>query len=302
MNNGNKDRDRHSETMIFRPGELSAQAHQKQAVLTVIRGNRADLGHSKPIGQEILVGRARECGLVLADMMVSSRHARLTRQADGRYVLEDLGSTNGTRVNGQPLAGAWKLGEGDKIYLGEAVLRFSMVDAMDLGYHEELSQLARVDPLTGLDSKRCFDDALAIALQHALQQGQPLSVLMMDMDGIKPINDTHGHLFGEYAIAQTGRLIARVLGEQGRACRFGGDEFTAMLPGFDKAAAVQVAEDIRRLLQEAGLEKNGIPLQPTISIGVASCPEDGDTLLALVDAADQALYRSKRAGKNRVSV
>jgi diguanylate cyclase (GGDEF)-like protein len=300
--NDDKDRDRHSETMIFMPGDPSIPPTQKQAFLTVVRGCGADLGQNQPIAEALVVGRGKECGLCLLDMQVSSRHARITLRPDGCYVLEDLGSTNGTRINGKALHGSWELLEGDKIFLGESVLRFAMADAMDLGYHHELSQLVRIDALTGLDSKRCFDDALSIALTQACRKKLSLSVLMMDMDGIKPINDTYGHLFGAHAIGETGRLIARVLHDSGRACRFGGDEFTAMLPGLDKAAAVKVGEEIRRLLEEARLEKDGIRLQPTISIGAASYPEDGETVLALIDAADRALYRAKRAGKNRVSV
>jgi len=295
-------REPHSETMIFRPGELLEHPQTREGFLTVIRGSDADLGQNQAIGEGVVVGRGKGCALCLIDVQVSSRHARVSLGPDGRYLIEDLGSTNGTRVNGELLAGARELREGDKIFVGESVLRFVMADAIDLGFHDELSQLVRLDPLTGLDAKRCFDDALQTALGQALRKGEPLAVLMMDMDGIKAINDTHGHLFGAYAIAETGRLIAKVLADRGRACRFGGDEFTAMLPGCGKDAAVAAGEEIRTRLEGAGLIKDGIPLQPSISIGVAAAPEDGDTVLALIEAADRALYRAKGAGKNRVCV
>ncbi len=302
MDTEDKNRDQGFDTLIFNPAEQAVHSPHKRAFLTVIRGGGSDKGLNKAIAETIDVGRSRDCGLCLGDMQVSSRHARISLRTDGCYVLEDLGSTNGTQINGKPLCGVRELLEGDKIFLGETVLRFAMVDAMDLGYHDELSQLARIDPLTGLESKYCFDDALNTALTHVRKQQTALSVLMMDMDGIKAINDTHGHLFGAHAISETGRLIARVLHGRGRVCRFGGDEFTAMLPGLDKQAALQVAENIRWQLTQANLEKNAISLKPTISIGIASYPEDGEQVLELIDAADQALYRAKHAGKNRVSI
>jgi diguanylate cyclase (GGDEF)-like protein len=124
---------------------------------------------------------------------------------------------------------------------------------------------------------------------------------MMDMDGVKRINDTNGHLFGAHVIGETGRLIARVLGGQGRACRFGGDEFSVFLPGHSRESACAVAEEIRYAIETAKLEKDGIPLRPTISIGVACYPEVGRDLLTLVTLADEALYRAKARGKNCVA-
>ena len=132
------------------------------------------------------------------------------------------------------------------------------------------------------------------------RNSRPLSLLMMDMDGLKKINDTHGHLFGAYAIGETGKLIARVIGGTGQACRFGGDEFSAFLPAHDIEAATAVAEQIRLAIETAGLEKDGIALKPTISIGVAAYPETGEKPLELVASADGALYRAKALGKNCV--
>ena len=102
-------------------------------------------------------------------------------------------------------------------------------------------------------------------------------------------------------IGETGRWIARVLGSHGQACRFGGDEFSAFLPGHDHESATTIAEDLRRAVETAQMEKDGISLTPTISIGVASYPESGTELLDLITQADEALYRAKARGKNCVS-
>ncbi len=283
------------------PPEPSGATPRRIAFLTVIRGGKRDLGRNVVVDRPIVIGRAEDADLPLQDLVVSWRHARVLPR--GRHhVLEDLGSTNGTHVDGGLITAPWNLREGEKIFVGDTVVRFSMADEMDLGFHDMVSQLVSTDPLTGLESKRSFDDALDYALEAARANGLTLSILMMDMDGVKTINDTHGHLFGAHCIGETGRLIARVLGSRGQACRFGGDEFTAFLPGILKRDAVEVGEEIRGALEGAGLSKDGIALRPTISIGVASFPEDGGKLLELIAAADRALYRAKAAGRNRVSV
>ena len=103
-------------------------------------------------------------------------------------------------------------------------------------------------------------------------------------------------------IGETGKLIARVVGSMGRACRFGGDEFSAFLPKLDLQTAAKLAEQIRVSVETAGFEKEGILLKPTISIGVASYPNVSDEILGLIEKADKALYQAKELGKNRVSI
>jgi len=286
------------------PADLKPSGVEKRriAFLTVIRGGKRDLGRNVVVNRPIIIGRAEDADLPLQDLVASWRHARVAPRGNQRFVLEDLGSTNGTHVDGGLVKDPWTLREGEKIFVGDTVVRFSMADEMDLGFQDMVSQLVSTDPLTGLESKRSFDDALDYSLEGARANGLNLSILMMDMDGVKIINDTHGHLFGAHCIGETGRLIARVLGQRGEACRFGGDEFTAFLPGFVKRGALAVAEEIREALESAGLNKDGITLRPTISIGVASFPDDGAKLLELIAAADRALYRAKAAGRNCVSI
>jgi len=286
------------------PADLipSGARSRRIAFLTIIRGGKRDLGRNVVVNRPIIIGRAEDADLPLQDLVASWRHARVAPRGNHRFVLEDLGSTNGTHVDGGLISDPWTLREGEKIFVGDTVVRFSMADEMDLGFQDLVSQLVSTDPLTGLESKRMFDDALDYALEAARAHGLTLSILMMDMDGVKIVNDTHGHLFGAHCIGETGRLIARILGPRGEACRFGGDEFTAFLPGLVKRDAIGVGEEIRRALESAGLAKDGIALRPTISIGVASFPEDGQKLLELVAAADRALYRAKAAGRNCVSI
>ncbi len=278
----------------------SLQRATTKAFLNVIR-SRADLGVHVFIEGPTVLGRDPQCTVPLHDFGVSRRHAMITPAGNGEYILQDLKSTNGTRVNGMPVPGTRILKDGEKIFVGDTVLRFALADKMDIDFHSEVATLVSTDPLTGLPSKRRFDQSLEFALEAAKQDGTSLALLMMDMDGVKQINDTHGHLFGAYAIGETGRLIARVLGFRGQACRFGGDEFSAFLAGCDLAAASAIGEEIRQAVESAHLEKDGIPLRPTISIGVACFPAAGKDLLQLVMMADKALYRAKEQGKNRVA-
>jgi diguanylate cyclase (GGDEF)-like protein len=271
----------------------------KRAYLTVIRGGQ-DLGVYVEVQATTTIGRAPEATFTLQDLGVSREHARILANENGDHVLEDVGSTNGTRINGRALEGEHLLRDGDKIVVGESVLRFALADDMDIDFQSEIGTLVGTDPLTGLESKRRFDDALDYGIKVAAQEGQPLALLMMDMDGVKQINDTHGHLFGAHVIGETGRIIALHLGTDGHAARFGGDEFCAFLPGRDKARASKVAEHIRDAVETANMSKDGIPLKPTISIGVGVFPDDAGTSLDLVAHADAALYRAKAAGKNCV--
>jgi diguanylate cyclase (GGDEF)-like protein len=295
-------RPRHAAQTI-RAGSLSARSQAsgpRKAFLTVVR-SRGDLGKHAMVDGPLILGRAPDCGFTLQDLSVSWQHAQITPEGGDDYVLEDLHSTNGTMVHGEPVTTPRMLHDGEKIVVGETVLRFSLADAVDINFQSEVAMLVGTDPLTGLESKRLFDEALEIALQSARTTSTSLAVLMMDMDGVKGINDTYGHLFGAHVIGETGRLIARHLGARGHACRFGGDEFSAFLPGRAKESARQVAEAIRLDVETAGMEKDGIPLKPTISIGLACFPQDGDGTLDLVAKADAALYRAKGDGKNRVA-
>jgi diguanylate cyclase (GGDEF)-like protein len=289
-------------TVRFSNLGIDTQEHPpKKAFLSVIH-SRADLGVHAFVEGPIVLGRDPRCSFPLHDFGVSWEHATITPRSDDEYVLEDLNSTNGTRVNGKPISSPHILQDGEKIFVGDTVVRFSLADEMEIDFHSEVATLVGTDPLTGLESKRRFDQALEFALRTAKEGGHSLAILMMDMDGVKQINDTHGHLFGAHVIGETGRLIARVLGCSGRACRFGGDEFSAFMPAHNSTSACAAAEQIRHAVEAAGMEKDGIPLKPTISIGVACYPEVAGELWKLVSMADEALYRAKKRGKNCVAI
>jgi diguanylate cyclase (GGDEF)-like protein len=266
-------------------------------VLVVISGN--EMGARKAVDRSLLVGRDPSCDFVLTDALVSSRHAMLEDRGDA-WALVDLGSTNGTSVNGEK-GKEFALKQNDKIVFGRTVVRFEMQDQLEQAYDELVEKLLNVDDLSGLFVRRKFDADLKLAIESARVQASPVGLLMMDLDGIKKINDSLGHLFGAYVIGESGRVIGRVLEGRGFASRFGGDEYVAALPALDLARSCAVGEEIRLAIADYKFEREGVPLRPGISIGVASFPESAADAETLFQRADEALYRAKRAGKNQVS-
>jgi len=265
-------------------------------VLVVIAG--AELGQRVVVDRSLTLGRHPDCDIILSDPLISSFHARIEDRGDS-WTLLDLGSTNGTRVNGEPTQET-ELSPGFKISLGNTVVRFESQDHVEQKYAEVLEQLLNKDDLSGLFVRRKFDAELTRVVQAAGQQGTSVGLVVMDLDGIKKINDTHGHLFGAFVIGESGKVIGNVIGKRGFACRFGGDEYLAALLNHDVDATERVAEEIRSAINAHRFEREGVVLKPGISCGVAAFPESAADPVQLFEHGDAALYRAKGAGKNRV--
>jgi len=244
--------------------------------------------------------------IVVRDVEVEPCHAEVYREpGSGGYAVRGVGAGKGVVINGEvlecPLTGR-VLSDGDRISLGDSVLEFSHRDPVKASFYDELHRLVNQDHLTGLLSKGRFDDEFEHRLEAMADEDRPLSVLMADIDGLKKINDAHGHLLGEFVVGEIGRIIGELHEEEGRsATRFGGDEYQCILPGLTREEAVGVAEEIRRRVREHAFEQGGVTAKTTLSIGVATYPEDGTTREELTHAADEALYRAKRAGGDAVS-
>ena len=267
--------------------------------LAVVLG--PDVGTRIVLRQSVETGRDPSCELPLHDDNVSWRHARIEDRGCDEWAIVDLGSTNGTVLNGQPCAGAI-LKPGDRIFIGKTVIEMQK-DALRDAQAAEIDRLLSIDDLSGLWVRRRFDAQLESSVA-AVQAGTvaALSLVVMDMDGVKAINDTHGHAMGAFSIGETGRVMARVIGARGFATRFGGDEFAAALPGIGKDLAVAIAEELRVAVVAHVYERNGVRVYPGMSCGVAVFPGDAEDAPSVFRAADQAMYRAKRGGKNRVAV
>jgi diguanylate cyclase (GGDEF)-like protein len=172
----------------------------------------------------------------------------------------------------------------------------------------QLARLAESDALTGLANRHAFDRKFLEYWKSAFAHGTMLSVILVDLDHFKRVNDTYGHLYGDEVLKRIGRLLLEALRVKGDfAARFGGEEFVILLPATSLSAAAQVAERIRKLVEVAGLPPIELPQAPhpesgaTVSCGVATTlPTSPDGQQHLLDVADKALYEAKAQGRNRI--
>ena len=168
--------------------------------------------------------------------------------------------------------------------------------------HEKLRQQSIRDPLTGLFNRRYLDDSLERELSRAKRDGLPLSLLMIDIDFFKKLNDTHGHQAGDEVLKRLGQLICNGARSADLPCRYGGEEFLLVLPTMSLESAAERAEHWRLTFANEQIAFAGTLLSATLSVGVAAFPGHGMTADELIRAADQALYAAKNSGRNRVVV
>lgn len=160
-------------------------------------------------------------------------------------------------------------------------------------------RIATMDGLTGLRNRRWLDDVFARQLDRAARSAQPVSVLMIDLDHFKRVNDEHGHLIGDAVLCRVAQVLTAALRPNDMLARYGGEEFAALLPGFDTVSAIVLAERLRHAVADAPQDADAKPLPPmTVSIGV-STRRAYEALPELLKRADEALYRAKEEGRNR---
>ena len=258
---------------------------------------------------QVVLGRALEADVRINDTRVSRKHARINiihnaETGEDDYLLTDLKAKNGTFLNGQKVASE-TLQDGDKITIGEHILRFELLDEIDREYHRQIHRLLSHDDLTGLLSSRSFFSELRREASQAKIKNRPFCVLMMDVDHFKKVNDTYGHLTGSKTLEEIGSCITQNLRSGDVAARFGGEEFAAFLLDAELTQALVAAERIRSEIekQEFSVVRKGKCTKEhrvTISIGISAFPSDSSDPIELVEMADSALYRAKREGRNRV--
>jgi two-component system, cell cycle response regulator len=252
-------------------------------------------------GEPIIIGRDESADLRIPDLTVSKRHARVEAAGDGTVRLEDLGSTNGTTLDGSAI-GTILLRPGDQVEVGAIGLR------LDLLSDDELRHLARVvarlesanrDALTGLLNRGWMDEELPSLVERYDRAELPITCAFVDVDHFKRVNDTFSHAVGDEVLSAIARLLMLGVRDADPCVRYGGEEILLFLPGSDEAHALDASERIRASIAAHDWGRTAPGLTVTASIGVAERGR-GESVRDWVDRADAALYAAKRAGRNRV--
>ncbi|OGQ50034.1 MAG: hypothetical protein A3I09_00110 [Deltaproteobacteria bacterium RIFCSPLOWO2_02_FULL_47_10] len=247
-------------------------------------------------------GRAPDADIVINDARISRHHLKIDVSGDV-IEIEDLGSTNGTFVNGSRIK-RQRLADSDKIQISSStIFKFAFQSKTENIFHKELYKMAIIDPATNVYNKRFFLERFKEEFGHAKRSKMPLSLFMIDIDFFKKINDTHGHLAGDMILHQLAKTVKTMVRGEDIFARYGGEEFVAVLRGTNKTGAFNLAERIRNKIASTSyiFEEHNIPL--TISIGVSSLNEGKEykTSEELIKDADEKLYQSKQNGRNRTT-
>jgi diguanylate cyclase (GGDEF)-like protein len=189
-------------------------------------------------------------------------------------------------------------------YLSNVDRRYENPKIVEMEEFEETERSARTDALTGLANRRVFQETLEAEIRRSRRYRWPVTVLLMDLDHFKDVNDSHGHMLGDLVLERVGGIVRHAVRDADAACRFGGEEFGVVLPETAREGGYAVAERIRRRVEQAFKDRpvDGRDIPMTISAGLAAFPEDGLHADELAARADEALYGAKHAGRNRVCV
>ncbi len=250
------------------------------------------------------LGRSAESTFQLLDATVSRRHAMFLIDGEGGVHVTDLGSTNGTFVEGERISGGSSrlLVNGERIQLGKTVVfKLVKLDSNDERFQRELFERSVRDPLTGLYNRAYFLDQITGLVHRCATGTMGLAVMMLDVDHFKQVNDSHGHVAGDQVLREVAEVLRESTRGEDLVARYGGEEFVAALPVRAPDMAAERAERIRaNLANRRVLAGTGL-ISVTASLGLAYAPPGrnrGDAHLIMM--ADQALYEAKSAGRDRV--
>jgi two-component system, cell cycle response regulator len=261
---------------------------------------QTELGKRYLLQESIInIGRGSSNHVVVGSDAVSRNHARLERR--GAYMLvSDLTSTNGTFINNERTRAVnARLNRGDQLRVGDTVFKFLSGSDIEAQYHAVIGHMAVTDGLTNVSNRKHLDTLLDEEVQRAMRHKRELSVLLLDIDHFKSINDGHGHLTGDRVLAGLALMLRQRLRSGDRVGRYGGEEFCAVLPETGLASALAIAENLRSLIATTPFPVESKRLSVTVSIGVAVMVP-GMQRTDLYRAADQLLYQAKHEGRNRV--
>jgi diguanylate cyclase (GGDEF)-like protein len=288
-----------TDTWVTAPRRVVSENAQHACIVQIYPTGHG-MGQRFPLTNfSLTFGRDKECEVQLTDNSVSRKHARIEHTEEG-FQLIDLGSTNGTMINDQ-LTKLSPLADGDYIRVGNCIFRFLEGGNIEAEYHEEIYRLTILDGLTGIHNKRYLLEFLDRELARSARHQRPLSLIMVDVDEFKSVNDRFGHLGGDYTLREMVSCVRHTVRREELFARYGGEEFAIVLPETTLEGARVAAERIRTHVAQHRFNFDDQAFQITVSLGVFTTA--GDESLApaeLIRQADQKLYLAKHAGRNCV--
>ena len=292
-------------TMIVDANELRQAQNQsaqerEQAYLIVISGPHVGKMF-KVDADEATLGRSSKADMHVNDVGISRQHAQLVAYGEDVFI-DDMDSANGTYLNGNLVDRRQQLQDGDKITLGSTtILKFTYHDELDENFQKELTNAALRDGLTGAYNKNYLLKHLETELAFALRHKTPLSLVMIDIDHFKPVNDNYGHLAGDAILKRMTEIAVSSLRTEDLFARYGGEEFAIVSRGATVDDAVAIANRVRSNVETTDFIFDGTKIPITISAGVATVPQVAASEPdELIEAADAALYDAKDGGRNQV--
>ncbi|HVW30054.1 MAG TPA: GGDEF domain-containing protein [Polyangiaceae bacterium] len=273
-------------------------AQRDRAVL--VRMDEGQAGQVIPAdGPDLRIGRHPTSTLVIDDDGISRSHARIVRRG-AAYFIEDLKSSNGTYVNGARVESV-ELTEGSLVQLGPRVrFRFSIVDEHQERILRQLYESSVRDALTGVFNRAYFLERLGGELAYANRHSSDASLLLLDIDHFKKINDTFGHPGGDAVLRTFAATVRKVLRVEDIFARYGGEEFIVLLRGIAIEGAARAGERLRRAVALSPTDFGAQRIECTVSIGCASLSCGERSAQGLIATADRRLYAAKHAGRDRV--
>ncbi|HYX26050.1 MAG TPA: GGDEF domain-containing protein [Thermoanaerobaculia bacterium] len=283
-------------------GPVHVEAEADVILIAHPEGQRLGSRYRLSPGTTLEIGRSAAVGVSLPEVMsISRKHARL-RYVGPVVTVEDLGSTNGTYVNGQPIHGRTVLRSGDRFQTAAVHFKFLHEADVESAYHLAIYELVARDGLTEIFNKRKFDEELQRELARAQRHHRPLSLVVFDLDEFKTINDTYGHLCGDFILKQVAALARDLVRPEQVLARVGGDEFVILAPETSAEGAEALASRLRDKVASFDHRYGDIQIAVSCSFGVAELRKEMTAPQDLFQAADDALLLSKRSGRNRVAV
>ncbi|MBI5611426.1 MAG: GGDEF domain-containing protein [Deltaproteobacteria bacterium] len=282
---------------------LLARASDSPPSLLLLQGPAHRMGELWKLDRAVVqVGRAPAADIYLDDRSLSKLHLAIHQFGDEVRVV-DLASTNRTLVNGLALKPheAVPLKDNDQIKAGNVLLKFLAAGSVEAVAAQEMLDRLRLDSLTGTFNKGALLARVPDLLLRARLNDWPLGVSVLDLDHFKKVNDTWGHDAGDHVLKEMAGLLRSLARPQDFVARFGGEEFVMLHEQTHQAAVAEVGERVRAAVQAHDFSFKGQAIALTVSIGAAMVTPDCGDWDSLFKQADQALYRSKHGGRNRVT-